>query len=458
MKKIVGTLVPMSALYSSLLSENDKGTFAAGIIFLEWLKKTNQSAWQALPLCESQLEEGSSTTHVPSPYKSYGIGLDPKYLPESYASITPTEQEKNDFIADNGDWIDDYALFCALRDHFKTDDWTNWDDGLRKHDANTLSIWKNKLDKQVNLHIIAQWKLQKSYSELKNKAKELGIFLIGDMSFYVSYRSPLVWAHQDVFIIQKDFSLSHVSGIPDSATSRYGRQVWGHPLYDWGNNKAKVIEFWKIRLDYIAKLFDIIRFDHANGFFHYGVLDVKNPENDTVMQGPGENVFEELLKFNHSNGVESFAEDSGKNLNKLRESLQKLDIAGVKILRYAFDEKRGKLNKLYCEIENYPLNSVAYTTTHDTETLLGYLTCLTGEQRRMLAEGSGVSYNPDMKEFAVILRDAVLASPSYIVIVPIQDWLLITDRINVPGTESSKNDPNWHFKILLPIEKLPVRF
>ena len=92
--KVIGTLVPISALTSTT---HDNGTFSTGLIFLDWLKNTNQSAWQILPLNETQLEPGSSTRHVPSPYKSYGVGLDPKYLPESFAGIYPSQSEKKEF-------------------------------------------------------------------------------------------------------------------------------------------------------------------------------------------------------------------------------------------------------------------------------------------------------------------------------------------------------------------------
>ena len=99
MQKTIGTLVPISALFISKLSQNDRGTFAIGPLFLDWLKKTEQSAWQLLPLYQTQLEAGSTTKHVPSPYKSYGIGLDPKYLPESSMGIYPSRSEKKAFLS-----------------------------------------------------------------------------------------------------------------------------------------------------------------------------------------------------------------------------------------------------------------------------------------------------------------------------------------------------------------------
>lgn len=457
MQKLIGTLVPMSALFSSKSHENDKGTFVAGLIFLDWLKETHQSAWQLLPLYTTQLEPGSSTKYIPSPYKSYGIGLDPKYLPVTSASIFPTEQEKKNFISVNSEWISDYALFCALRDYFQTDDWRNWDRDLRSRKAKALTLWTDKLSEKIDNHIIVQWQLHQSYTILRNKAKKLGIVLIGDLPFYLSVQSPLVWTYQDAFQIEKDGTMRYVSGVLDGSSSRFGRQVWGHPLYDWEENrKETIVAIWKIRLRYMAKLFDYIRFDYARGFFQYDAMDVVNKYNDTYKKGPGASVFEELVQFNRRNGVASFAEDCGRNLKQLRQSMQKIKIPGVKIFFYALDEKRRKINKEYADITHYPVNTVAYTTIHDTETLFGYLRNLTREQKQMLAEASHVIYNLDNKVFTKRLRDAIIMSPAHTVIIPIQDWLLTTDRINVPGTELPINDPNWHFCMKIPIENLPT--
>ncbi len=451
MQKTIGTLVPMSAL----------GTFASGLVFLDWLHKTHQSAWQLLPLYQTQLEPGSATKHIPSPYKGYGIGLDPKYLPSLFANLNPTSLEKNDFIINNHEWIHDYALFCALRDHFKTDDWRDWDKDIRNREAKAIASWSNKLHTEIDNHIVIQWQLHTAYSQLRQKAKKLGITLIGDLSFYVALQSPLVWAYQDVFQIEKDGSMRYISGTLGGRSALFGRQVWGHPLYNWEekNRHTDIASFWKIRLWYMAKLFDSIRFDYAKGFFRYGVIDAANKNNDTYKKGPGAKLLKELVEYNHQNNVTSFAEDCGRNLYNLRALLKKLHIPGVKIFRFALDIKKETVDAEYANIQNYPTNTVAYTTMHDTETLLGYLHILTPKQKHLLVDASRIHYeNNNDTVLAKKLRDAVLHSPANTVIIPIQDWLLTTDRINVPGTELPIKDPNWQFKLKIPIEHLPTRF
>lgn len=455
--KIIGTLVPVSALYSLKNSSEPIGNFEDGLLFLDWLKNTRQTAWQMLPLHETQLQPNSLHKHVPSPYKSYGIGLDPKYLPKKHSNILPTIDEKKYFILKNHDWINDYALFCALRDYFQTDNWTKWNADLKHRDKKSLAAWKEKLVKQVDHYVTLQWQLEQSYLKMKDKAASLGIMIIGDLSYYVSFNSPLVWAHQNLFQIPKDGDLQYVSGIPNGPSSHFGRQVWGHPLYDWRGEEQErsVINFWKMRLNFQARLFDLIRLDHAKALFTYGVINLHNEKDDTQQEGPGIHVLEELIKYSRAISLSIFAEDSGDKVAELRKSLKHMQIPGIKIFRFAFNEKRKKINKEYSDVSKYQPNTVAYTTTHDTETLLDYLQKLTLKQKLTLALSSGVIYHADDKIFAKLLRGAVLSSPANIVMIPIQDWLLTTDRINVPGTERTINDKNWQFRLTIPIEQLP---
>lgn len=457
MNKLIGTFVPVSALTRIKNSEKDNGTFEAGIIFLDWLKKTNQSAWQMLPVHETQLEENSTVKHIPSPYKSYGIGLNPQYLSTSYLKKSPTVKEKNLFLEQNNDWLLDYALFCALRDYFHTDDWRKWENEIRFRDKKALTYWNEKLKESINFYITQQWQLDQSYADLRAYAKSIGITLIGDLPFYISLKSPLVWVYQDVFRIEKDGAMPAVSGIPDFNNTYFGRQVWGHPLYKWDSSVhiERIIALWKKRILYQSRLFDYIRFDHANGFFQYGSISVDDPKNDTYENGPGTEIFEILIDYGRKQGIEIFVEDSGENIQELLQSMRKKNISGVKVFLFSFGENPSMINKQYAQITHYPHRTVAYSSTHDTRTLLGFLEFLDEKHKKILADISQVSYSSDDKEFAISLRNAILESPAQMVIIPIQDWLLTTDRINIPGTELPINDPNWLFRLTVPIEDLP---
>ena len=450
-------MVPVSALYVTHQEKVVGGTFETGMYFLDWLKKTHQSAWQFLPLHETQLEPGSGTKHVSSPYKTYGVGLDTRYLPKSFSQKIPTTQELAAFTDLHSDWILDYALFCAIRDYAGTDDWRVWDPKLRGRDEKALLLWTEKLKNEINRHIILQWQTHEAFGALRKKAGKLGISLIGDLPFYLSVQSPLVWVYQDIFQIGDNGVMRYVSGIPQTPSAHFGRQVWGHPLYDWNKkgNLEKIVAFWKMRLRYQPTLYDFVRLDHAKAFFDYGVIDLSEKDHDIYQKGPGMKVFEELVTYGYKNGLSMFVEDSGENLQELRKSSKKLKIPGIKIFRFAIDEKKGKINKEYIEIEKYPGDTVAYTTTHDTEPLIVYLEKLTSHQRQAVIDSTGLKPPESIEEFAVALRDAIIASPARMVIIPIQDWLLMRERINVPGTEIPVGDPNWQFRLSTPIDQLP---
>lgn len=451
---MLGTLAPIFSLSTSQLSPEDQGTFEAGLYFLDWLKKTNQTAWQILPINETQLQKGSTTIHVPSPYKGYGIGLAPKYLSAKYAKLHPSLQEKNTFIVEQKDWLEDYALFCSIRDVYGTDNWTVWDKPFRSRQKGSLIAWTKKHKAEIDYYIVLQWQLHQAYAELHDKAKDLGISLIGDFPYYLSLHSPLVWAHQEVFQINRDGTLPFVSGIPNTAATHFGRQVWGHPLYNWANKDA-VLALWKLRLKYQAMLFEHVRFDHAKAFFAYGVMDTENEANDRYEDGPGSEIFKMVLDFGHAQGLEIFAEDSGDKTGDLRACLKALQIPGIKIYRFAMKQSDGILNDKYAQIKKYPKNCVAYTTTHDTSTLIEYLSSMTEDQKKALADAAEIEFSKDDMQFAKYIRDAIIHSPAKDVVIPIQDWLLIKDRINIPGTEKEIDDSNWRFKIDRPIEELP---
>ncbi len=459
-EKRLGTLVPIAALRSLQNHEHDQGTFDDGALFLEWLQQSHQSLWQLLPLHTTQLERGSQIKHVPSPYKGYGIGLDPKYLSQKAKLIIPTKQQKEDFLYHHHQWIEDYVLFEVLRDYFHTDDWSTWDKKIRDRDPQALRTCKEKFKTAIDIHLTQQWQLHHAFEKLREKASAFGIFLSGDLPFYVAHHSPLVWAHQYMFDLVADGSMQHVSGVPDIPTSFFQRQVWGHPLYDW-KTAAKtddLLSFWKIRIRYMATLYDSIRFDYAEAFFHYGVMDPEDEENDTTAQGPGALAFEELSNFARGCGLTIFVEDSGAKTEEMRQSLRDLSCSGIRILRFAIDEKKDTVHEEFACVSSYTPLVTAFTSTHDTETLLGFIQLLSVEQKHTLAKYVDVTCDDNDKVFAKKLRDAVIHSPATTVIIPIQDWLLTTERINIPGTEKAVDDPNWNFTLTTPIENLPTHF
>lgn len=450
----------MSALRS--LSKDCRGerngTFSTGLVFLEWLQRNGQTAWQLCPLAQTPLQPGSRTIHAPSPYQGFGVGLDPKYLGKPWRNAVPSPAERQTFLRKNRAWISDYALFCALRDHFGTDRWAEWPREIRlRHDA-ALRIWSERLRPQIQAHVDMQWRLHASFNELVRRAKTGGIAIIGDVPFYVPMQSPLVWARQEAFDLSPDGRPRRVSGIPMGPKSHFGRQVWNQPLYRWDAPKRRraAMALWRLRLTYASQLYDIVRLDHAKGFYLFGAMDPERPERDEVRPGPGSKALEPLIRHCRNIGLQLYAEDAGDRVRDLRATLRFHRIAGIRLLRFAYNERRKSIEKNYADIARYPYNTFAMTSTHDTCTLMGYLRLLTTPEKRILAQSTGVKYDAKNKTFARRLRAAVLASRARNVIFPLQDWLLTEDRINVPGTERLVRDPNWRFRMRVPIERLNI--
>lgn len=455
--KIIGTSAPLFCLRSgsSELQEEAHGTTATAAVFLEWLKKSGQGAWQLLPLSETHLEPGSSTVHVSSPYKGYGIGLDPRWLSPEDASAMPTEEEFSAFTSTERDWIDDYAFFCALRDRFGTDDWTSWEKPIRLREPEAMRTWKETLKDDVNAHAVMQWRCHRAFRRLRETARSSGILILGDLPFYIPVQSPFVWAHSDRFQLDGEGKMKKVSGLPDSDKAHFGRQVWGHPLYDW-NQEEGVLDLWKFRITYFSRFYDMMRLDHAKGFFHYGSMHATDPDRDALAEGPGRKALEDVIRHARTCSLELYAEDAGDRLEELRETLHAGGVPGIRILRFAYNEKRKSIETDYADVANYPEDSLTLTSTHDTIPLRAYAEVLTPEERAHVAEHVGIETTDDLELFTMRLIEAGVHSPSRISLVQMQDWLMSTARTNVPGTETPTGDPNWRYRMEKPIEDLPT--
>lgn len=452
-KKRIGTVLPMT----SLVSKNAQaGTFAAGEKFIDWLTKTKQNAWQVLPLHQTQLEKGSATKHIPSPYKGYGIGLDPRFL--SNDALSPSTEQLTKFIKNNNYWLENYALFCALRDQFETDNWSQWPDDIKKRNESSVKRWQKKLALQIDSQVKIQVQLHLAYEQLQKKAANEEVVLIGDLPLYLGLNGPLVWQFQKLFNIDEDGKMQIVSGAPVGPKSHFRRQIWGHPLYRWQDKNlvSKIEKLFQIRLKYLANLFDWIRLDHAKGLFLYAAMDLTTKQADQYLKGPGKKFLEKIINFAHQQNLSIYAEDTGDNLKELRKCLRAYQIPGIKIFKYAYDKKKKKFSDGYLKIDKYDANTFAYTTTHDTETLMGYLEQLSTDEIDNLLKKLDIGKTKNLKLLVTLIRNKIIHSPSKMVLISLQDWLYTTDRINVPGTEKEINDLNWRYQMTVPIESLPT--
>ncbi|MDP2630544.1 MAG: 4-alpha-glucanotransferase [Candidatus Uhrbacteria bacterium] len=453
-KKIIGTLLPLSALKSDRLppGRGGCGTFAMGEVFLRWLGKTEQQAWQLLPLHETHYVSGSRTRHAASPYRGYGVGIDPRYVAEGRL---PKRRAValDEFCDTHKEWLTTYALFCTLRDSFGTDDWRLWPAPLRDRDPAALDLWTRKLHDGIEKYKKNQYVLHASFDALRKKAANLGITLIGDLSFYLPLQSPLVWQYADAFEMKPGRAVRFVSGLPDGLRAHYGRQLWGHPLYAWSSRPHRINALWRFRLRYLGSLYDMIRVDHAQGFYRYGRMDSEQANNDMLKYGPGTTALSPLLSYSAQNGITLFAEDAGHRIPALKQTLAKHQVPGIRIARFLYNEKLKKISAYHGDFDAFPIRTVCYTSTHDTEPLLAYVRTLSVKEKRDLSAYLLLdSYHTD-RAFACALRNKAICSPAQMTLVQFQDWFLRTERMNIPGTEGL-HEKNWRYRIHIPVERL----
>lgn len=419
-KKIVGTLLP----FESLISKKYPGNlFKSAKLFIDWLEKTGQSAWQMLPLSVSG--DGRS------PYFSYGIGLNPQFLPKSERFgpyPTATKKVVPDF----------YCEFLGLRDKFGTDHWTKWPKDTKKIAPNPESV-KFYHDQQAFIF--------NKFLEIRNYAADHGVELWGDIPFYLPINSPLVWHYPKAFLLGDGDILPFVAGSYGD-THFINRQTWGFPLYQFEQpaNLALIKKVWQTRLEALTPILNKIRLDAAIRFFTYEKLDPLNEANDQRGVGPGEKFLAALEGFSRKRGTDLFVEDiSGLNMEALYRACTKLKISTVSVFTMILAPGKNKIVKSDFDLK-FSTNQIYYTSTHDTLPLVSYLESLNPEQKDALVKIFMVE-----KTTALNFRHA-LEEKADMLIVAMQDWLLTKDRINIPGTIRPQN---WQYKMTVPIEDLP---
>ena len=333
-------------------------------------------------------------------------------------------REIEDYIAGNKR-LSDFCLFMALKEanggaecrDFKTD----------SYDEETLFMWKF-----IQYEFFCQW------SEIRRYANERGILIIGDIPIYVSPDSADVFADRELFDMGKDGTFKSVAGVPPDYFCEDG-QLWGNPLYDWKKMKADGYSWWKERISHNLQMFDGVRIDHFRGFESYWSIpqSAESAKEGKWVKAGGKNFINEIKKVSHDSLV--IAEDLGEITPAVYELVRYSTFPGMRVLQFAFlgDPASPHLPHNYIE------NCVAYTGTHDNNTLLGYLLELDVETRRRVFDYCGYRGN-NADEACGYIIEAMLASHAGTVIFPIQDLLGYgaDTRMNTPGVA----DGNWQIR------------
>ena len=463
---------------TSLPSKYGIGCFSKSAYdFVDWLKGAGQTYWQILPLGPTSYGDSpyqSFSTFAGNPYfislealveegvlteaeceaadfgdKPGSVDYEKMYqaryplLRKAYERSKISEnQDYQRFVADNGWWLGDYALFMAVKDRFDGAPWTEWAEDIRLRWPNAMDYYRRELYFDVEFQQYLQYTFYMQWMKLKNYANDRGIRLIGDIPIYVAMDSADTWAHPELFQLDENNVPLAVAGCPPDGFSAIG-QLWGNPLYRWDYHRDTGYEWWISRLEYCFRLYDVVRIDHFRGFDEYYSIpyEATTAVDGHWEKGPGMALFarvEEALGRR-----EVIAEDLGYVTDSVRELVRSSGFPGMKVLEFAFDSRDSGCANDYLP-HNYEENCVAYTGTHDNETIRGWFDSISTEEQEMAREYLCDSRTPK-KELNWAFISLIMRSSARICIIPMQDYLGYGNecRMNKPSTVGI----NWKWRL-----------
>ena len=474
MQRSAGILLPVS----SLPSPYGIGCFSQEAYdFVDWLKEAGQTYWQILPL--------GVTSYGDSPYQSfsafagnpYFISLD-ELVKEGVLTAEECKKAKFGRKADDIDysqlykergrllrlaysrsdighnaafaafceknkwWLDDFALFMAVKGRFEGKPWIEWAEDIRLRWQNAMDYYRRELYFEVEYYKYLQFKFDQQWRALKAYANEKGIRIIGDIPIYVALDSADAWANPQMFQLDEDNIPTAVAGVPPDGFSPTG-QLWGNPLYRWEKHRETGYQWWITRLWYCFELYDVVRIDHFRGFDEYFSIPYGS---ETAApghweKGPGIELFRAVEQALGKREI--IAEDLGYMSETVRQLVLDSGFPGMKVLEFAFDSRDTGSASDYLP-HNYPVNSVAYTGTHDNETLVSWYQTITSAERTLVRDYLYDYTTPETQLYKSMIA-LIFRSAAATCIIPMQDWLGLDNsaRINKPSTVGE----NWRWRL-----------
>jgi 4-alpha-glucanotransferase len=448
--------------------------------FIDFLAAAEQSYWQLLPV--------GPTGYGNSPYSAQSafagnpllIALSPLvaagHLPEEelarapelsssrveYAAVerfrggclrraferASSDPELAQFRERERAWLEDYALFRALKSRHHEVEWTRWEPALRDREPAALERARAELAGEIAFRCFEQWQFARQWQALRDYAHAQRIALIGDLPIFLAHDSADVWQHRDLFQLDAEGMPRVIAGVPPDYFSATG-QRWGNPLYDWRKLHATHYAFWVARMQSELSRFDIVRLDHFIGFERYWEI----PANESTavhgrwVQGPSDAIFEAFTAALGS--LPLIAEDLGEVTPEVKALRDRWGLPGIRILQFAFGTDPSAPDFLP---HNYPKNAVVYTGTHDNDTTVGWFTgqhpdgSTRSREQVELEQRNALAYlgKRDGSEIHWDMIRACLASVANTAIIPMQDLLGLGSeaRMNRPGAHGG----NWEWR------------
>ncbi|MDW8800514.1 4-alpha-glucanotransferase [Clostridium sp. A1-XYC3] len=458
---------------TSLSSPYGIGTFGKEAYkFVDFLVKSGQGYWQVLPL--------GPTGAGHSPYQSFSTFAGNPYFidlnllkedellkKEDYEKIDFGDNEdrvdykkifKNKmpilrlafenskgkyenqiakFRGENKEWLEDYALYMAVKENFDSKPWQQWDEDIKLRKEQALVRYKKELKEEIDYWIFLQYQFFKQWMALKNYANEKNVKIIGDIPIYVAEDSVDTWANNEVFLLDEDKMPIAVAGCPPDAFSATG-QLWGNPIYNWRYLEETNYKWWIGRMKGNTKLYDVTRIDHFRGFESFWQIPYGDDTavNGKWVKGPGINLFYAMKQV--LGEMDIIVEDLGYLTKEVIDFRIVLGYPGMKVLEFAFDDSEKNEHLPH----NYDKNCVVYTGTHDNETVIGWFDSAQKSHvdfaRRYLKLNKKEGYHWGF------IRGA-LSSTGNLAIIQMQDYLGLGSeaRMNTPSTLEG----NWQWRV-----------
>ncbi|HLX84460.1 MAG TPA: 4-alpha-glucanotransferase [Terriglobales bacterium] len=340
------------------------------------------------------------------------------------------------FCNSNQGWLDDYALFAALRARFKLESWNHWPRELTHREPAAIEKARVELQEELEVRRVVQFFFYEQWQALRSYCAERSIRVVGDIAIFVNFDSADVWTHPDQFQLNAELNPEVVAGVPPDFFSTSG-QRWGNPLYRWDVMKQRGYSWWIDRMRWLTSNFDYIRLDHFRGFSQFWEIPATEPTaiNGRWVDGPKDDLFVKLREA--LGGLPFFAEDLGYITADVNELRERLKIPGMAVLQFGFGDTGAHAHLPH----TFTKEKVVYTGTHDNDTLLGWWASgATDHERQQAAAYLGRS--DDGFNWGMIR--AASTSVASLSIVPLQDVLgLGSDaRMNVP----SRSEGNWRWR------------
>lgn len=442
--------------------------------FVDWLGSANQRMWQVLPLgptgfgdspyqsfsafagnpllidLNELAQRGWLSTETLPPPPPNGAAVDYGHvvwfkreaLKAAFSGFLAAHQpearaEFQEFCQREQAWLHDFALFQALKDAHQGACWAEWEPALAQRQAAALKQAAKTHAESVEFWKFTQWNFFRQWNALHAYAQARDIAIVGDVPIFVAYDSVDVWANPELFHLDDAGRPTVVAGVPPDYFSETG-QLWGNPLYRWDVIAKKRYQWWVARMTQALQLYDVVRLDHFRGFAAYWEVRAGEPTavDGRWVRGPGSKLFKALSKALGAD-LPIIAEDLGLITPDVEALRDEFNLPGMKIFQFAF----GGPGNAYLP-HNYPANCVAYTGTHDNDTVRGWFNTAPAEERDFALR----YLNTDEAGFAGAMVRHVIASTARIALVPVQDLLGLGSeaRMNTPSLAAG----NWAWRLL----------